>query len=778
MDSGSGFVTSIAAGQILSQQLRHGGGVSAPSLGPPKHSTIPTMPEKKKMKGLPTCPMIYAIITDLNTFGNPKVDNAHGSLHPPTFRADAPPLPALVPLSLEMIELDVACHISTGFVTAKSRWNLNCVRSQASCDCLLALPMDHQGTVSSVEIDMGHGRFYTTVVVPSDEAASYGARGSPNAQINDPGTYNPELFRLNLPQVEGGTKLELKITWFQAMTFESGLYSLRVSFVFPEDIVPLGTNLASITKVKCMINTGTNDTVEVGSFGNQLKETFREPGIVAFENESNGDATDGKNQDFVASYQVWSDGIFPNLIFQDPEPGESDNRGSFCLSISPPDPSKITVFQRAVVFLLDRSGSMYGDPLNDALQALYSGLESLKPEDSFNIIAFDHETALFSSQMERANSASILRAREWATEKCKARGGTDILSPLQQAFKLVENFPGAVPYVFLITDGAVDNEKNICLTMQSRIVELGARAPRISTFGIGHYCNYYFLKMLAVIGRGLSDVAFASGKLRGQMERMLVAAATPVLTNIGLAGLPDGCEVYPFAIPDLFCGNPLVVSGKFHGSFPDTISFFGLMPDQSTWKTEVPSRKTSKVPLSKVFAKQQLDLLTGQAWLYGDKRRQQEAVNLSLATGMPCEYTRMIGFETTPEKYQEFQNERKKGKKLNIKKFTAGKVAGVVLVGGLAIGFGNVAATVANAAVGDLSLDSLGNFLGDFGGDSILCCCCNLEECESLSFLGSCFDCGEGCDGCGDILAGCGALLEGGCGFLFDCMCGLLTECG
>lgn len=63
-------------------------------------------------------------------------------------------------------------------------------------------------------------------------------------------------------------------------------------------------------------------------------------------------------------------------------------------------------------------------------------------------------------------------------------------------------------------------------------------------------------------------------------------------------------QVYPFAIPDLFCGNPLVVSGKFHGSFPDTISFFGLMPDQSTWKTEVPSRKTSKVPLSKVKSRE------------------------------------------------------------------------------------------------------------------------------------------------------------------------------
>lgn len=59
-------------------------------------------------------------------------------------------------------------------------------------------------------------------------------------------------------------------------------------------------------------------------------------------------------------------------------------------------------------------------------------------------------------------------------------------------------------------------------------------------------------------------------------------------------------QMYPFPIPDLFCGNPLVVSGKFKGSFPDSITVFGLMPDQSTWQIEVPSRKSSKVPLSKV----------------------------------------------------------------------------------------------------------------------------------------------------------------------------------
>lgn len=66
--------------------------------------------------------------------------------------------------------------------------------------------------MSSVEIDMGHGRLYTTTVVPRDEAASYGARGSPDAEVGDPGTYNPEFFRLNIPQVSSLDSLPLFMT--------------------------------------------------------------------------------------------------------------------------------------------------------------------------------------------------------------------------------------------------------------------------------------------------------------------------------------------------------------------------------------------------------------------------------------------------------------------------------------------------------------------------------------------------------------------------------------
>ncbi len=74
---------------------------------------------------------------------------------------------------------------------------------------------------------------------------------------------------------------------------------------------------------------------------------------------------------------------------------------------------------------------MYGKPMEDACQALLFGLSSLQPEDSFNIIVFDHAQLTFSSQLVHATAPILGSAKEWVTTNCEARGGTDILAPLQ-----------------------------------------------------------------------------------------------------------------------------------------------------------------------------------------------------------------------------------------------------------------------------------------------------------------------------------------------------------
>ena len=44
----------------------------------------------------------------------------------------------------------------------------------------------------------------------------------------------------------------------------------------------------------------------------------------------------------------------------------------------------------------------------------------------------------------------------------------------------------SIPHIFLVTDGAVEDERNICHTVRTHLANRDSIAPRISTFGIGN----------------------------------------------------------------------------------------------------------------------------------------------------------------------------------------------------------------------------------------------------------------------------------------------------
>ena len=83
-----------------------------------------------------------------------------------------------------------------------------------------------------------------------------------------------------------------------------------------------------------------------------------------------------------------------------------------------------------MVFIVDISESMRGKPLEDTKNALSSALSKLDPEDSFNIIAFNGETYLFSSVLVLATKKTMENATQWISMNFIAGGGTNILLPL------------------------------------------------------------------------------------------------------------------------------------------------------------------------------------------------------------------------------------------------------------------------------------------------------------------------------------------------------------
>jgi hypothetical protein len=64
----------------------------------------------------------------------------------------------------------------------------------------------------------------------------------------------------------------------------------------------------------------------------------------------------------------------------------------------------------------------------------------------------------------------------------------------------------------------------------------------VCTFAIGPYCNHFFMKQLAVLGRGVFDVAYRPHAVQAQMQYMLSAAARPVLADITLTLPGEGVE--------------------------------------------------------------------------------------------------------------------------------------------------------------------------------------------------------------------------------------------
>lgn len=54
-----------------------------------------------------------------------------------------------------------------------------------------------------------------------------------------------------------------------------------------------------------------------------------------------------------------------------------------------------------------------------------------------------------------------------------------------QAFDIIGKTGESIPLIFFITDGSVEDEKDICKIMKERLVDGGINCPRICTFGIG-----------------------------------------------------------------------------------------------------------------------------------------------------------------------------------------------------------------------------------------------------------------------------------------------------
>jgi Ca-activated chloride channel family protein len=226
--------------------------------------------------------------------------------------------------------------------------------------------------------------------------------------------------------------------------------------------------------------------------------------------------------------------------------------------VLPPEQHAVTGhLAREIVFIIDTSGSMGGEPIRQARDALEDALSRLTPGDHFNIIAFnDRPTKLFPGSV-RADAGALAEARTFV-RRLQAHGGTEMDAALRAAFADgAEHRSGLLRQTVFITDGAVGNEAALFKTI---VDGLGDR--RLFTVGIGSAPNSYFMRKAAQFGRGTFSFIGNATEVAGRMDELFTRIETPMLQNVSVA-LPDpGAIVSPDPVPDLYAGEPIIVTAK------------------------------------------------------------------------------------------------------------------------------------------------------------------------------------------------------------------------
>jgi Ca-activated chloride channel family protein len=313
------------------------------------------------------------------------------------------------------------------------------------------------------------------------------------------------------------------------------------------------------------------------------------------------------------------------------------------LVVTPPAPTAMaTRTPREVVFVIDNSGSMAGASIEQAKAALKLALARLAPADTFNVIRFNHTMEPLFDAPRPATPDQLTLAARWV-DRLHATGGTEMRQPLERALAGGEG-DGRLRQVIFLTDGGVGNEEELFAIIRR---SLGDR--RLFTVGIGSAPNSHFMREAARHGRGTFTYIGAVSEVQEKMTALFRKLESPALTDLKL-DLPGvaGAEVLPEPMPDLYIGEPVVVTFRA-ATLPPHAVLRGRL-GATTWEREVTvQRATENAGLATHWGRAKIGaLLDARRGGATDDAVRQAVIQVALAHHLVSPYTSLVAVDVTP----------------------------------------------------------------------------------------------------------------------------------
>ena len=240
----------------------------------------------------------------------------------------------------------------------------------------------------------------------------------------------------------------------------------------------------------------------------------------------------------------------------------------------PRTPEASAPMKREVTMVIDRSGSMRGEKIEQARKAALQVLQGLNPGEMFNIIDYSDSIASFEPAPVEKTKESSERARQYIMA-INANGGTNLNDALLEALR-TKPAAGALPLVLFMTDGLATVGEKSEVKIRENAKAANSAGRRVYTFGVGFDVNSPLLSGLATTTRGSATFVMPNEDVEAKVSQVFTKLNGPMLASPTLTGPMR--EMMPSTLADVFEGEQMIIVGQYLEAGPMKITLSGRGP--------------------------------------------------------------------------------------------------------------------------------------------------------------------------------------------------------
>jgi len=428
-----------------------------------------------------------------------------------------------------------------------------------------------------------------------------------------------------------GEERKIELEYSQLLPVENGL----VHYIYP-----LSTERFSSRPLEDLVVRAQIESRE------PLKAVYSSRHEVSIDREDDYHALLGLEQsdvlpdrDFELFYTISSEKIGLNLLSF-----KEEGQDGFFLLLAAPDVkvNEEEIVVKDIILVLDTSGSMQGEKMDQAKEAARYVLDHLNPLDRFAIVSFATTTRSFSPSLEPAAQAD--KGKDFL-DRLEAMGSTDINRAMIEAVGLAEEVRPTT--LIFLTDGLPTEGVTVTGAILDNVARESPDNVRIFSFGVGDDVDTDLLDQISLDHGGASTYVRPGEEIDEEVSAFYRKVKIPVLSDLSLDwGDIIVDQVYPQRIPDLFAGSQLILLGRYREGGPAKITLKGMVNQEERSYTyeDLSFRKEGGDDfIPRLWATRAVGYYLTQIRLYGEKQEWIDSiVSLSTRYGIITPYTSFL----------------------------------------------------------------------------------------------------------------------------------------